>query len=147
MPFMSTPVPLLLYCAVYLRFVLYDGAKFMKNRTPYNLTTFIRCYNVLQVMACSFFVIRLHFSGVRLHHAWTCIGGYLGDLGDDELVLGWWFIMLRAVEFVETITFVLRKKFNQISFLHVYHHVSTLCLVWLFIRNAPGDRISLFHIQ
>jgi hypothetical protein len=110
----------------------------MRNRKPYDLTTFIRCYNVFQVVACSMFVYTLHNSGIRFYDAWSCIKGKLGDDGDYQLALGWGFILLRGIEFVETVTFVLRKKFNQISYLHVYHHVSTLLMVWLFIRSGPG---------
>lgn len=143
---MSSPIPLIMYCAIYLRFIYVDGVRFMKNRKPYDLTIFIRCYNVFQVIACSFFVIMLHASGVKINHAWKCIGGFLGDEGDFQLRLGWWFIILRGVEFSETVTFVLRKKFNQVSLLHVYHHVSTLAMVWLFIRSAPGEIYDVYKI-
>lgn len=32
---------------------------------------------------------------------------------------------------------VLRKKNNQITFLHVYHHVSMFWLFWLCTRTQP----------
>lgn len=118
-----------------------DGVRFMRNRKPYDLTTFIRCYNVFQVIACSAFVYMTHQGGIHFYDAWTCVKGHLGDDGDYQLTLGWLFIILRGIEFSETITFVLRKKNNQISFLHVYHHVSTLLMVWLFIRSGPCELI------
>jgi hypothetical protein len=34
---------------------------------------------------------------------------------------------------------VLRHKNNQITFLHVYHHVSTLILGWTVANYAPGN--------
>ncbi|TGZ38997.1 Elongation of very long chain fatty acids protein [Temnothorax longispinosus] len=46
----------------------------------------------------------------------------------------WYFFLLKIFDYVETIVFVLRKKDNQISGLHLYHHVSTLLLSWAGIR-------------
>lgn len=42
--------------------------------------------------------------------------------------------MLKLIDLVETVVFVLRKKQEQISFLHVYHHVSTILLIWFMTK-------------
>lgn len=42
--------------------------------------------------------------------------------------------MLKLIDLVETVVFVLRKKQEQISFLHVYHHVSTILLMWFMTK-------------
>jgi elongation of very long chain fatty acids protein 4 len=48
------------------------------------------------------------------------------------------FYISKYYEFVDTLIMVLCKKFNQVSVLHVYHHLS-IALVWHFIaRYAPG---------
>ena len=47
--------------------------------------------------------------------------------------------LLKLVELVETVFFVLRKKSNQISKLHVYHHVSTAILGWIMVKYNGGD--------
>ncbi|CAB3979678.1 elongation of very long chain fatty acids 4 [Paramuricea clavata] len=39
---------------------------------------------------------------------------------------------------LDTIFFILRKKNNQITFLHVYHHTSILVLWWIGIKWVPG---------
>ena len=41
----------------------------------------------------------------------------------NELWLGWFGYMSRFLDMLDTIFFVLRKKDNQVSFLHVYHHM------------------------
>ncbi|KAL1449039.1 hypothetical protein WDU94_000277 [Cyamophila willieti] len=53
--------------------------------------------------------------------------------------------LIKMSELVETVFFVLRKKFNQVSNLHLYHHVSTLLIVWWGARLYPGG-IALFPI-
>lgn len=50
----------------------------------------------------------------------------------------WWMYMLKIVELVETVFFVLRKKQNQVSALHVYHHVSMVLLAWIGVKYFPG---------
>lgn len=139
MPFMSTPTPLIIFCVIYLRFIYYDGIKFMKTRQPYKLTTFIRCYNIFQVIACTYFTFEAQKIGFKFNYAWMCVREYIGQNGDNELDFYWNFILLRAVELIETVVFVLRKKNNQVSFLHVYHHISTVWILWLMFRSIPGN--------
>lgn len=55
--------------------------------------------------------------------------------------------LLKLVELVETVFFVLRKKTNQISKLHVYHHVSTACLCWIMVKYNGGKWEKYFITQ
>lgn len=48
-------------------------------------------------------------------------------------------MFLRGIEVFETLCFVLRKKQNQVSFLHVYHHVAVYWLLWLTIKMSAND--------
>ena len=41
----------------------------------------------------------------------------------------WIFYLSKSYEFVDTMIMLATKKFNQISFLHVYHH-STIFAIW-----------------
>ena len=36
--------------------------------------------------------------------------------------------------------FILRKKFNQVSFLHVYHHTITALFSWCYLKFLPGEQ-------
>lgn len=54
--------------------------------------------------------------------------------GLDAVYYGWLAMCLRMVEFIETVFFVLRKKQNQVSALHVYHHISTFLIVWWSLK-------------
>lgn len=44
----------------------------------------------------------------------------------------WYLFLLKGVELIETCLFILRKKNNQASFLHLYHHISTLFICYYF---------------
>src|SRR5690349_17539336 len=124
-PIMSSPAPLFLIFAAYLFFVLHFGPRWMQNKKPFRLNKLIRAYNIFQVIACTYFVEWTIARGTNFRSTWKCIE----NKDDQELVYDlnlhtWYFMMLRLIEFIETIIFVLRKKQNQISALHIYHHTS-----------------------
>ena len=52
--------------------------------------------------------------------------------------------MLKAVDLIETGVFVLRKKKNQISFLHIYHHITTLIVGLIYTRYVAGG-MAVFY--
>lgn len=112
----------------------------MKDRKPFNLDNFTRCYNVFQVLACTYFVQWGYRRGFRLSGTWQCAENRNNQ--EDFIALttsNWNFIMLRLIELVETVVFVLRKKQNQVSFLHVYHHISTATLLWIFLKHGVNE--------
>ena len=52
----------------------------------------------------------------------------------------WWYYFSKLIEFMDTFFFILRKKNNQISFLHVYHHASMFPIWWTGIKWAAGGQ-------
>lgn len=50
----------------------------------------------------------------------------------------WAFVILRIFELSETVFFVLRKKRQQITFLHIYHQVSSVLIFWSFLKYSGG---------
>lgn len=56
----------------------------------------------------------------------------------------WVYYASKYAELVETLIFALRKKYNQISFLHVYHHTTMLALWWSVSKWIPGGQAFLF---
>jgi len=41
---------------------------------------------------------------------------------------------------IDTLFFVVRKKNNQVSFLHVYHHASMFSLGWIGVKWVAGGQ-------
>lgn len=112
----------------------------MKTRGPYNVTDLIRLYNIFQVIACTIYVTRAHSVGFSFQFLWKCEKfDWVSDLGRIEVKIGYWlFLLLRIFEFTETIFFVLRKKQKQASFLHIFHHIGSVLMTWLFIVSDAG---------
>ncbi len=59
----------------------------------------------------------------------------------------WWYYISKGVEFLDTVFFIMRKKFNQVSFLHVYHHCTMFILWWIGIKWVPGGQCEYTHTQ
>ena len=82
----------------------------------------------------------MHFQGVYLmyHHSlvkdfsFGCILGMpkTHPLKNSERFLCYMAYLTKLIDFMDTIFIVLRKKFNQISFLHVYHHSLMAMVAW-----------------
>lgn len=47
----------------------------------------------------------------------------------------WFFYMSKILDFLDTVFIILGKKWNQLSFLHVYHHVTIF-----LVRHASGQQ-------
>lgn len=141
---MGSPLPLIAISSAYLMFVLKIGPSLMENRKPFNITNITRLYNVLQVILCFWFVIKGQQYGYSLSYTLKCVVGKVLGNENDAFVIGWYFMLLRLSEYIETIFFVLRKKQNQISFLHVYHHLSVVGIYWMFLKYSSGEEDFIY---
>lgn len=146
---MRTPWPTILITMLYYWFVRSVGPKMMQDRKPYEILPIIRVYNFAMA-------------------AWNCFGFYVGcqlvNYGLDtigcrpvdpnqrdektlnQIYYGHMFFVSRLVEFADTIFFVLRKKNNQVSSFHVFHHSTVPTACWFFIKFAPGGNSGIFPI-
>jgi len=139
---MGTPAWPIGLSLVYLFVVLVAGPIYMKNRPAYKLDTFIFYYNIYQVISCCLLVYGVATSGWTTHYSWGCQPVDYSEAGKRMLTMMWLTTFLKLSEFTETVVFVLRKKDRQISFLHVYHHVSTFMLCWLGTKFVGGGMAS-----
>ena len=120
-PLMGSYVPFISITSVYLFLIFVFLPKFMSNRKPYKLKFIIRWYNIGQICMCIYAVWKLHLFGFSYKNTWKCIGTD-GEFTRQLMQLNesyWFFIIMRLVEYFETIFFVLRKKSHQVSALHV----------------------------
>ncbi|KAL0127751.1 hypothetical protein PUN28_003177 [Cardiocondyla obscurior] len=137
---MSNPFGIILILLAYLSFVLYFGPLYMKNRKPHALVKTMICYDILIATASAVIFYGIFTSGYTTHLSTGCEPFVISD---DSMSLSmvrwvWWTLILKITELADTIIFILRKKYNQISFLHVYHHTVTVFLAWISCKYAPG---------
>uniref|UniRef100_A0A8D8R051 Elongation of very long chain fatty acids protein n=1 Tax=Cacopsylla melanoneura TaxID=428564 RepID=A0A8D8R051_9HEMI len=149
-PLLQSTTFVLITTLVYLLIVLYAGPRYMANRKAIKLKTVIRAYNVMQICVCSYIVYQSFANDFSVSRAlFTTCYPVSKDPADQKarniITLFYVTYLIKLSELVETVFFVLRKKFNQVSGLHLYHHVSTLYIIWYAARYYPGG-VALFPI-
>lgn len=139
--FMADPVPMFLIILAYLAVVLKLGPWFMLTRRAYNLKPLLAVYNLGMVVACVTILVLYHKSGVRVATLWQCKEIDYSYEPNAMRILHIMYAthIIKIVELVETCFFLLRKKDSQITFLHVYHHTSTLFLSWVGVKYVGGE--------
>ncbi|XP_017889788.1 elongation of very long chain fatty acids protein AAEL008004-like [Ceratina calcarata] len=136
----SSPVPVVLLTFAYLYFVLKCGPRYMKNRPAYKLFTFIRIFNIFQIIANACLMYSLIDVGLHEDNFVTCSSHYLHTPEGYKLChIGWYTLIVKLSDYIETPVFVLRQKQRQISFLHLYHHVTTMILSWIYVKYFPNE--------
>nr|XP_050864630.1 elongation of very long chain fatty acids protein 7-like isoform X1 [Vespula vulgaris] len=133
----SSTVPMIIGIYIILLLV---SMKYMKNKKAYSLKTFIYCYNIFQIIANSI-IIYIYIDGGWYTDIFIYCAPvtYTTDPAPMKIASGmWWTLILKLIDLIETEIFVLRKKNSQITFLHVYHHISTVLLMWLGVRYFAG---------
>lgn len=58
--------------------------------------------------------------------------------GMKSAQMSYFYFLVKLLDLVDTICFVLRKRTRQISFLHVYHHTAILIGAYIGVSWAPG---------
>lgn len=68
----------------------------------------------------------------------TLVGNYYNEKHNDLTYMLNMFYLSKYYELFDTMLMIIQMNYNQISFLHVYHHMSII-LIWHFIVNVePG---------
>ena len=140
-PYASTSwyVPLVI-TIVYLAGVVFLGQKYFATRQPLNVEGYMLVYNfyqtVFNIWAVAGFVQEIIRRGLPF-------AGTHYKPGREEARLG--FLIYahyqnKFIELLDTVFMVVRKKNDQVSFLHVWHHTimswSWLAVLW---TNPGGD--------
>jgi len=95
---------------------------------------------------CSVLVWGFATSGWTTHYKWGCQEiDYSNNPQAYRMASVFWYThILKIVDLVEAIFFILRKKFNQVSALHVYHHVSMVYTSWIATKYCAGGMVSFY---
>ncbi|KAL7735927.1 hypothetical protein ACLKA6_002370 [Drosophila palustris] len=145
---MVTPWFMAAVLALYLILVTRLGPGFMEFRKPYELKTLIIVHNIVQVVSCVYVVYEiLHLTENHIIFFWKCSAlEFTGERMKRHFKLAYFLFWLKLSELIETIIFVLRKKQNQVTKLHVFHHITTITLIYLLINHNSNGFDALFPI-
>ncbi|OQR70750.1 elongation of very long chain fatty acids protein 5-like [Tropilaelaps mercedesae] len=118
--------------------------QYMMNRKEFKLLGIIRLYNLLLVgiNVLFFYDIAKHtYFGGR--YSWLCQGLRRDSMDMEVLKLNYYYMFVRIFEFLDTVFFILRKKFNQASVLNISHHCIAVILPWYGLAYGIDGQICL----
>merc|ERR1712061_655986 len=115
-----------------------------KNQTPLKLTEVMRIYNIGQVLLSTYMFVEYVLVMSAQSFDLTCQDAdYTSSpLGIRMASIIWVYMLSKLLDFLDTFFFILRGKMNQVSFLHVYHHATTLLMTWLAVKYAAGGNLA-----
>ncbi|GFO18908.1 elongation of very long chain fatty acids protein [Plakobranchus ocellatus] len=142
---MQSAVPSFVICLAYFIFVWVSPA-LMKNRKPMELRRILMVYNLAMVALSSYTFYEFLMSGWLAGYSLGC---QPVDYSNSPQALRmaracWLFYISKFIELLDTVFFILRKKFNQVSFLHVFHHGIMPVSWWFGVKLVPGG-FGTFH--
>jgi elongation of very long chain fatty acids protein 7 len=96
----------------------------MANRPAYKLRKTIMFYNFLQVMGSVALFVGSVFYAWGGKYNWRCEPCSKATDEETMQIVGgtWWYFFSKFTEFFDTHFFVMRKRFDLVSNLHVIHH-------------------------
>ncbi|NXI70207.1 ELOV4 protein, partial [Anseranas semipalmata] len=160
-PLVHSPLPVMLLFAFYLLVVVL-GPFYMRKRKSLKLQGLLVAYNLAMVMLSSYVFYEFLVTSVLDDYSYLC---QPVDYSQSELGMRMarvcWFFFSKVIELLDSIFsfvfsrvfFILRKKQEEVTFLHVYHHGTMLFNWWLGVKYVPGGQAffigmpnSLVHV-
>ncbi|KAH9363810.1 hypothetical protein HPB48_016643 [Haemaphysalis longicornis] len=153
---MGSPAFILSFIVVYNYFALSLGPRLMKNRAPFSIRPVILAYNALIAIMSVYFVVTMlqltylrgTFAGQKGLPPYSvfCEGTDNSSNGIPFLRHMWLFMLVKVTEMLDTVFFVLLKKDDHITNLHIAHHTIALWTAWFQVNNGVTGQGALFPV-
>lgn len=144
-PLVATPWPTISLMAIYL-LIVKVGPKYMENRKAWHLNKVLVVYNFGLVFLSAYMLYEFIASILSMPDFSLMCERVRYEDDPRQLRLArviYIYYLSKFVEFFDTFFFILRKKNNQITFLHVYHH-ATMCLLWWSVSKWIAGGLTYF---
>ncbi|XP_030227979.1 elongation of very long chain fatty acids protein 4 [Gadus morhua] len=136
-----SPVPIVVIILVYLC-VAWTGPRLMKHREPVDLKGVLLLYNFAMVCLSGYMFQKFVVLSRLSNYSLLC---QPVDYSNSPLAMKmanvcWWFFFSKVIELSDTVFFILRKKNNQLTFLHIFHHTTMIVNCWAGVKYVPGGQ-------
>lgn len=136
---LMTPHHALLIAVAYIAFVCTFMPTLRALKLSLSLKPVMRFYNAFMVLLSFYMGTKSILLATVSNSSVFCVPMASGELGDQMAQLVWIFTYSKVVEFLDTVFMVFEGRWRQVSFLHVYHHVTILCYWFTILWLAPGS--------
>ncbi|XP_023340169.1 elongation of very long chain fatty acids protein AAEL008004 [Eurytemora carolleeae] len=149
-PLMSSVWPTLMICISYIIIVKWAGPRLMKDRNPLNIKGWMLLYNIFQTLFSLWGFIQGWKFYVSGSYSWTCepVDYSTNPEALRALNMAWWFYISKFIDLLDSIFFILTKKFSHLTFLHVFHHGIMPFQTWWgarFVGGGHGGFAAFFN--
>ncbi|XP_013858358.1 ELOVL fatty acid elongase 8b isoform X2 [Austrofundulus limnaeus] len=136
-----SPVPVALIFLVYLGGI-WAGPRLMKHREPVDLKLVLIWYNFSMVLLSAYMFHEFLVTSWLSDYSLLCqpVDYSSRPLAMRMARVCWWFFFSKVIELSDTLFFILRKKNNQLTFLHVYHHGTMIFNWWAGVKYVAGGQ-------
>ncbi|XP_051234026.1 ELOVL fatty acid elongase 8b [Dicentrarchus labrax] len=136
-----SPVPVSIIILLYLC-VVWAGPRLMKDRQPVDLKVILIIYNFAMVGLSAYMFYEFLVTSWLSNYSYLCqpVDYSSSPLAIRMAKVCWWFFFSKVIELSDTIFFILRKKSNQLTFLHVYHHATMILNWWAGVKYVAGGQ-------
>lgn len=146
---MKSPLPILLVTMLFILTVTVIGPRYMRGREPMKgLKPYMAAYNAVQVVFSGYIFYLMIAGGWNGSYSIRC---QTCDYSDDPMAVtmlhgAYWYFFSKFVDFFDTFFFVLNKKYEHISLLHVIHHSIMPVNTYFVIRYMPGGHSTFIGL-
>ncbi|KAL1023129.1 hypothetical protein UPYG_G00036760 [Umbra pygmaea] len=139
--FVYSPMPVAYIFLIYLGLV-WAGPKLMKHREPVDLKAVLIVYNFTMVCMSVYMFYEFLVTSLLSNYSYLCqpVDYSTSPLAMRMANACWWFFISKVIELADTVFFILRKKNNQLTFLHVYHHGTMIFNWWAGVKYLAGGQ-------
>ncbi|KAL5284057.1 hypothetical protein ACFFRR_006371 [Megaselia abdita] len=147
-PLLGSPIPLICILTTYLLFCNYIGPYLMKDRKPFELKKTLIVYNFLQVLINIYLVYECTQCGWGFKEPYNLLCEPISyDRSPRSMRMAracYSYYLVKLIELLDTVFFIMRKKFNQVTFLHVYHHFAMPAASFIGTKYLAGGHGTFF---
>ncbi|CAF0733879.1 unnamed protein product [Adineta steineri] len=142
---MSSPLPTALICLGYFVFVAM-GPTLMANRPAFNIRQILIVYNFAMVALSGYLFYEFLAAGWLNGYSLGCQPVDYSRSPDAMRMVRvcYLFYLSKFIELLDTVFFIMKKNFRQVSILHVIHHGIMPISWWFGIRFVAGG-FGTFH--
>lgn len=136
----NDPSAVLVLFFAYLAFVVF-GSRYMKNRKAFDVPkSILFIYNIGLVLLSLYMFEELVVGLYEAKHNLICQKIHKDNTDIRLISAEWLYFVSKAIEFMDTVFMIVRKKFDQVTFLHCFHHSTMLLIWWMVTIFIPGGQ-------
>ncbi|KAH8286020.1 hypothetical protein KR054_001135 [Drosophila jambulina] len=137
-PLVQSPWNAAAILALYLVMARF-GPKWAARYKPLQLRAPLFCHSLAMVLLNAHIWLELLTASRALNYSFACQACRVSYNPHEMRIAAafWWFYISKILEFADTAFFILRHKWRQLSFLHVYHHSSMFVMCWIAVKWLP----------